>query len=389
MNFFGGAWPFKEDVTDVFTHQSAAYQNRLRVLSAICRRECLSQRQLAFKTKLRSSTISNIIRDLGALGLVQEGVPIEERRAGPKEKQLEIVPSVAWGAGLNLNPNGHRLMILNAMGHILTQETFSPGLGLEELIKLLPDKLTQVSRQLGLERIPLAGLGVSAPGVVNAETGEILVSRSLNLRSRPLQKEWQQVLGCPVFVERNVICGAYAEHQAGSARERDSYLYFLLQSHPGHARIFGLALVINQRIFRGYNSAAGEVSQELLPQLAAYAPAQQTEAEIDAYYEACATALSGITNLFDVGSLILCSDDQHLTPRRFETMRTRVIDSLVPVPGRRFDFIRSVLDVGGMTLGAGLLVLHRFLAARLASRQTPRNGGGRSGGKGVQRVRAR
>ncbi|HEY0256988.1 MAG TPA: ROK family protein [Candidatus Methylacidiphilales bacterium] len=381
MDSFNGERPFGEGGTDVFTHQTAAYQNRLRVLHLICRRECLSQRQLALKTKLRTSTISNIIRDLSGIGLLREGMPIEDNRVGPKERELEIVPGAAWSAGLSLHASGHRLLVLNAMGHVITQESFHSGISLDELIHAMPKRVAAIADQFGLSRIPLAGVGVSAPGVVNAESGEILVSRSLNLRSRPLRAELEKVLSCPVWVERNVNCGAYAEHHIGVTRERDSFFYFLLQSQPGRNKIFGLSLMINQRIFRGSNSAAGEVSQDLLPTLAADSPLQQNEAEIDAFYLACATVLSGITNLFDIGCVVLCSDDQHLTPQRFETMRANVIKGLIPVPGRRLDFFRSTLSVDGMMLGAALLALHRHLAGRLGERD--------AGGKGQQSQKKR
>lgn len=370
MDSFSGQWPFGESGGSIFNHQKAAYQNRLRVLNLICRRHSLSQRQLALKTKLRSSTISNIIRDFTGLGLLREGMAIEDNRVGPKERELEIVPNCAWSAGLSISAAGHRLLILNAMGHVLTQESFQPGTSLKDLIRTLPERLAEITERFGLARIPFAGLGVSIPGVVNSETGEVLISTALHLRSYPLRSELAKVVTGPVWVERNVNCGAYAEHFVGATVDRDSFFYFLLQSKPGHNKSFGLAVMINERIFRGTNSAAGEISQELLPSLAGETPLEQNDAAIDAFYQGCASVLSGISNLFDIGCVVLCSDDQHLTPERFEAMRASLNQRLIPVPGRQIDFFRSTLNIDGMMLGAAFLALHHHLAKRLRERES-------------------
>ena len=66
------------------------------------------------------------------------------------------------------------------------------------------------------------------PGVVNTATGCVLNSISLHLENYPLAEQLSKGLQHPVIVERNTVCGAYAEGDAlGCARGRDHFLYFL------------------------------------------------------------------------------------------------------------------------------------------------------------------
>jgi predicted NBD/HSP70 family sugar kinase len=365
MEFFEKAWPFTESSDGIFTQKLAAEKNRLRILGLIARRKCLSQRQLATTTRLQPSTVSNIVRSLKESGIIREGAPIEADRVGPKEMELELVASAAWSIGLNLDALKHRLVVVNAMGHVLTQESLPPGLPVDELGSILPDTINDLATRLGLDPSKLAGIGVSVPGAVNADTGVVLVSRSLNLSRYPLREKLEHALGHPIWVERNVACGAYAEYQIGAARDRDSFVYFLLRSSPGQPDTFGLALVIGEKIFHGCNSAAGEVDSNIMTAPTALAPDLQNDANVAAFYQAYANGIAGIINLLDVSCLVLCSNDDRLTRSRFDQINQTIQTNLIPVPDRRFDFLRSGMGIEGMTLGSALLALHRGLAAQL------------------------
>lgn len=371
MEFFEKAWPFTESSDGIFTQKLAAERNRLRIFGLIARRKCLSQRQLATTTRLQPSTVSNIVRSLKEAGIIREGAPIEADRVGPKEMELEIVASAAWSIGLNLDALNHRLVVVNALGHVLTQESLPPGLPVDELGAVLPDTITDLARRLGLDPAKLAGIGVSVPGAVNADTGVVLVSRSLNLSRYPLREKLELALGHPVWIERNVACGAYAEYHVGSARDRDSFVYFLLRSNPGHPDTFGLALVIGEKIFHGCNSAAGEVDRNIMTAPAPLAPGPQTDEVVAAFYQAYANGIAGIINLLDVSCLVLSSNDDRLTRARFDQINDAIQSNLIPVPDRRFDLLRSGMGLDGMVLGSALLALHRGLAAQLGCRRKP------------------
>lgn len=365
MNCFSNPWPFQNGGDGYSNLTGMAENNRLRVLGLIARRKYLSQRQLAQATGMQRSTVSYIVRDLKELGIIREGVPIRSDRVGPKETELEIVPGFAWSVGLQLDKVVNRLCVVNAMGHILTQESFPPGMKFPEVIASMPQRVKEIAARLSLDIENLSGVGVSVPGVVDSEEGQVLVSRNLQLRSVALRDELQKTMDCPVWVDRNVVCGAYAEHFAGAARDRDSFLYFLLKTDEGRPEIFGLAIIIAEQIFRGCNSAAGEVDHTFLAKLFQTPDNWGDDASMDEFYRSCAEGLAGIVNLLDMSCMVMCSDDERLTEKRFQILNDGVNADLVPVPGRRFELLRSGSGVDGMMLGAALLSLHRSLASRL------------------------
>lgn len=372
MDFFERAWPFTDSVDGVFTQKAGADKNRLRILGLIARRRCLSQRQLAVTTGLQPSTVSNIVRALKEQGIIREGAAIEAERVGPKETELELVPETLFCAGVTLDALGHRIVLVNACGHVLAQDRLPPGTPVAELVPAITERIQACAKTAGLDPSRLGGLGVSVPGVVDAERGIVLISRSLGLNRAPLREPFEKALGCPVWIERNVDCGAYAEHHIGVARQRDSFIYFFLRGDPGHPLIFGLSLVVGERIFHGCNSAAGEVDKNLLSDAAtaAYTPRLSGESDADAFYEAFAHTITGIVNLLDISCVVLSSNDDRLTAERFDRLREKIAAHLIPVPDRRFDLLRSGMGIDGLILGSALLALHRGLAARLGQTTT-------------------
>jgi predicted NBD/HSP70 family sugar kinase len=369
MDFFEEAWPFTNLENVVFTQKTAAEKNRLRILGLIARRRGLSQRQLVIATGHQPSTISNIVRTLKKHGVVRDGAVIENDRMGPKETELEVPPDCLWCAGVSLDALGHRLILVNAVGHLLAQEQLPPGIAPERLPAFLAERIHACGAAAGLSRERLGGVGVSVPGVVDPKEGLVLISRSLDLHDFPLGPRLAEALGRPVWIERNVVCGAYAEYNSGVARGRDSFIYFSLRFAAGQRAQVGLSLVIGEKVFQGSNSAAGEVDDNITsaPYSAALGKLQTTEADVDAFYDTLAHNLVGIVNLLDISCVVFSCNDEHLTLDRFERLGKAIADGLIPLARRRFELVRSGLGTEGLILGAAHLAVHRGLAARLAN----------------------
>lgn len=365
MGFFEQAWPLTDPDNAVFTQKAAAEKNRQRILGLIARRRCLSQRQLVLTTGHQPSTISNIVKTLKEHGLVREGAAIETDRMGPKETELEVVPDCLWTVGVSLDVLGHRLILINARGHTVGQQNLPHGIPNDQLVAFLVEHIRACAVSAGLALERLGGVCVSVPGVVDNQSGTVLISRSLNLHSFPLGALLGEALTCPVWVERNVACGAYAEYNSGVARQRESFIYFFLRVAVGQRPHVGLSLVIGEKIFQGCNSAAGEVDNNL-----AFATLYSgaTNVGTEAFYDALAHSLIGIVNLLDISCVVLSCNDEHLTLDRFEKLEKTIDSGLIELPERRFELLRSGTGFDGMLLGASLLALHRSFASLLANK---------------------
>lgn len=368
MEFLEQAWPFSETGEGSFNHQTTADLNRLRVLGLLVRRKCRSQRELTVTTGLRASTVSNIVRDMKSWGIVREGEPMDAERVGPKETELEMVGSAAWSVGVHLFGGGQRLTIVNAMGHVLASEASVGDVEIGAWMETLPKTIGKLTKQLGLNPSRLGGIGVTIPGVVDSGRGEILISRSLKVHSFPVSAPLRRALKCPVWVERDVVCGAYAEHYAGEVQDRPSFIYLMIRNAPEKADAFGLALVVEERLFRGCHSAAGEIDRNFLSNCQFEVGASERDSDdSDIFYKAFGASVGSIVNLLDVGCGVICCDDPAFTPERFSALHESVCGSLIPVPGRMFELRRSGMGHDGVVLGAALLASHRQLASRLGA----------------------
>lgn len=335
-------------------HATTAAFNRWQALVLLSRGVCASQRQLARATGLRTSTMSNIIRDLKDLGLIRETGPLQTKRVGPKEDGLEIDPAAAWSIGLKLDPTGHEIGLVNAAGHIIAQHRLAPGLPWREALKAVPETVGELASVARADVSARAGLGVSVSGIVDSARGTVLYSRPLGMQNENLQAICEELDLGPVTIERDVNCGLYAEHHGGSARQLQTFLFYLVR--PGYAQFFqfGLGLMLDGRIFHGLSSAAGELDRLLAPDF-------EANSDYDAFYRECGIRLASLINVLDIPRVVVAGDDPNFTEERLAVLTSQIEQSLLPVPGRKLELSRAQLGVGGILQGAALLALTNHL----------------------------
>ncbi|MBC2596021.1 ROK family protein [Ruficoccus amylovorans] len=363
MEAFDNAWPFHAPEQGVYNQKTAAENNRRNILGLIARRRCLTQRELRQTTGLQASTIYNIVTALKKQGLVREGAQIIADRVGPKETELEIVPDCLWSAGIALDRQGHRLTLLNACGHTLASEDLPPGLPNERLIPTLAERIRRCAGAAGLTLETFGGAGISVPGVVDPVSGTVRISRSLGMKDFALSQPLSQALDGPVWVERNVSCGAYAEQTVGTAREQNSFIYFSLRLGTDRKPQMGMALVMAEKLFRGENSAAGEIESLFTrtPDGATPSEAPLTTDNTEAFYQTLARRLTAIVDILDINCVVFACNDESLSVERFRQLEHNLSEGLVPVPTRRVQLLRSSIGSNGILIGSALLALHRGL----------------------------
>lgn len=99
----------------------------------------------------------------------------------------------------------------------------------------------------------LIGIGVGAPGFVDAETGDIALAVNLGWKDFPLGKVLRQLSGLHVFVENDANIAALGENWLGSGQLADNLIAITLGTGVGGG------LIANGRIISGVNGTAGEI----------------------------------------------------------------------------------------------------------------------------------
>lgn len=227
--------------------------NRALVVETVRRYGGLTQVELAAATGLSTATVSTLVRELLAAGVVETTTTT---RSGRRAQLVTLAKRVGLAIGVQI---GHRHMrvVLSDFGYDVVAEQSLPlppdhrvDTCLDRAALLAVDMLERVGS--ALDDVVAIGVGVPAP--VDASTGMVSV--------RGIMRGWDEVhlghvlhkrLGRPVFVDNDANLGALAESMLGAAKEyRDSI--FVRASHG-----VGAGIVIAGRVHRGFAGTAGEI----------------------------------------------------------------------------------------------------------------------------------
>ncbi|HEU4596720.1 MAG TPA: ROK family protein [Pyrinomonadaceae bacterium] len=99
----------------------------------------------------------------------------------------------------------------------------------------------------------VAALGVGVPGLVNPQTGRVVISSDLPSVVRgDLQAELRGATGLPVLVENDANAGAFGEYTVGAGRGSRNMFYVTIGVGIGGA------LILEGKLWRGASGFAGE-----------------------------------------------------------------------------------------------------------------------------------
>ena len=133
---------------------------------------------------------------------------------------------------------------------------------IEEFDATRPDAVADLAERLRsfvkTDDIPLLGVGVCLPGVIDRPELGNVESASLGWLSVPLGRHLTGVLGVPVMVENSVKAFAFGELLYGLGRKLNTFLVATI------GRGIGLATVVNRVVIRGAHGGAGEIAHVLI-----------------------------------------------------------------------------------------------------------------------------
>jgi glucokinase len=99
----------------------------------------------------------------------------------------------------------------------------------------------------------VGALGVGVPGLVNPQTGRVVISSDLPSAVRgDLQAELRSATGLPVLVENDANAGAFGEYTVGAGRGSRNMFYVTIGVGIGGA------LILEGKLWRGASGFAGE-----------------------------------------------------------------------------------------------------------------------------------
>jgi N-acetylglucosamine repressor len=229
--------------------------NRSIVLDIIRRGGRVSRTDLARRSTLTKPTVSAIVEDLIARGIVHEvGYGKTVASGGRRARLLEFNDHSAAYLGIRFGVHTTSVGIADARGEIRAMRETSTIHGdarrsLAQAVGLIDELVLEA----GLPRERLQAAGVTVPGLVDQGGGEVTLAPNLNWSGVPMRALAQDALGIPVVVNNVTNAGAIAEGRVGAARGVRSFVWVYVGSG------IGAGIMIDGQLFHGHRGFSGEI----------------------------------------------------------------------------------------------------------------------------------
>ena len=231
--------------------------NREKVVQALQTLGVASRAEIARSTGLSRSTVSSIVADLQAEGLVGDRTDGGREAAGSGRPPALIAldPSAGLALGIDFGKR-HLAVALADLSHDVLAERWvemADDYEAEEGMLIATDLVERVLEEAGADRGRVLRVGMGIPGPVH-ETGMVGSSAILpGWAGTSPEARMEELLDLPVRVGNDANLGALAEFTWGAGRGSSSVVYLKL------ATGIGAGLVIGGRLFEGAGGTAGEI----------------------------------------------------------------------------------------------------------------------------------
>jgi predicted NBD/HSP70 family sugar kinase len=360
-----------------------------------------SRAQVAAETGLTRGTVSSLVTELIALGLLREtGEAASPRGVGRPGVALELA-DVVVGIGLEVNVDYLAVSVEDMTGSVRHEHRAhydnrrsAPSTVLDRLGVAAREALDAAARQ-GLRPV---GVSVAVPGLVEEASGMVVFAPNLGWSDLPVAGELEARLELPVHVENESNLAALAEHWTGAAVGIDDFVCVF-----GEVGVGG-GVVLGGRLFRGSHGFGGEfghvpvdpagrtcacgsrgcvetlVGEEAIARAAGLTPAaarsgsltdelvrraRSGEAQVvGALADAgrwLGIALASTFNLLDVRAVVLGGCFGPLSPWLVEEVRRTLEERSLAARSGSYDVLPSAFGDGAAVRGAAALSLHRVL----------------------------
>jgi len=229
--------------------------NRLRVIDALRQRGTASRSEIARHTGLSRTTVTTLVSDLAAKGLVVESPLAESQGRGRPPTLLRLDPSVGAVVGIHFDHRLVRVAVADLSSTVLAER--SQDLDVDHAATTALDAAAElvdvVLDEAGIERSRVVGAGVALSGPVDRD-GTVGATVILpGWEGLNAVDELTRRLELQVAVDNDANLGALAEVSFGAGRGLSDVIYIMVSSGVG------AGIVLDGKLHRGVTGLAGEL----------------------------------------------------------------------------------------------------------------------------------
>jgi len=223
------------------------------VLRTIEKNSPISRADVGKIVGLTPPTISAIVKDLIERDIVQE-IGKGDSSGGKKPILLKINSKTAYMIAVDLGgENGIRVALMDLSYHIV-KEKCGPNiesLNGKKFKNALSVILTDFIREMNIPRGKILSICIGVPGIVDFKSKKIIAAPCLNWEISLEDLDLREI-GIPITIENDVNLMALGEKTKGIAQKINNFVFV------GERTGIGAGIIINRKLYKGANNAAGE-----------------------------------------------------------------------------------------------------------------------------------
>ena len=235
-------------------------KNVTTLLRLLLKQDSVSRVDLSRTTGLTKTTVSSIINEFIALGIVEESSTISTGNVGKSPIPLHIRTDAVYTVGVHLGREKVKTVLMDARMNIISRKRglSYERLGLKGVLESLFLSIDDSMKDAEKHNIKVGAIGIGIPGPLDPRTGVV--------RHPPKFKGWKDVpLGkiiherykLPVWIENDANVGVLAEKWHGGGKDLKNFVYVL--ANEG----IGAGIIINDELYQGAYEYAGEIGHIL------------------------------------------------------------------------------------------------------------------------------
>ena len=234
-------------------------------------RECgsCSRADLVRASNLSAPTVTNVVKDLLAEGLV-EPLGEGESSGGRPPDMIRFKAERGCLLAVEISAESILFLLTDLNGSELETQKFSLAKRKttpEAICGYIGEELKVLLRKQKKTRGQLLALVVGVPAITNVEEGSVLsISTLEGWRSVPLRAMLTKIANCLVIVENDMNLAALGEHYCGAAQAEKNFVFMKIGTNVG-AGVF-----LGGRIHHGSQWSAGEIAYLRVPSISRRQP---------------------------------------------------------------------------------------------------------------------
>ncbi|MEF9974266.1 MAG: ROK family transcriptional regulator [Clostridia bacterium] len=232
--------------------------NRAKVLRLICERPHLTRQMIVQRTHLSKMSVTNIIGEYAARGLLAECACVPSDTAGAGRPACTIVtkPDALLVMGIYLSEMEITCSLINFHCEVVAARSCVPTTTEtnDELLAKIDELLCGALEDGGVRAGDLFGIGIASVGLIDYGRGRMLRADNFpRIADLPLVDYYKRRFSLPVMLANDMDASAIAEKYFGCGVGVSDFIYVGVNS------CIGVGLYIGDRIYRGHNGLAGEL----------------------------------------------------------------------------------------------------------------------------------